>query len=324
MQKFFSCFFLVYLQSCFGIIPITEDVTKARRLAQSYDLPVIYLFLGSDWCDWSQKFLSEIFASQAFEEAIGSQFIFAKIDFPEVNRKDETMLIEHQRMKDAFHVESFPTLIMTDSEEKEITRISYVAEEPKKYAEHLRTLYLDYKALKRDYERTDFFKASIEAVQKLYQRANELQCPELKQCILDKGLSAEKGSYFALERYTELARDKKTQNKEALLLRKRILQDGGNEDQGVRLRLALLDFQANEDDPQKAVEPIGSYIADFGKSDQDNLWKLHLIVSEYFQKQGLRADAQEHAHKVLAEAPDEVKTRVKEVLECAFVNDENK
>lgn len=321
MQRYVSLFFLLYLKQCFGIIPITEDITKAARLAQSYDLPVVYLFLGSDWCQWSQKIINEIFASKDFESAVGNQFIFAKIDFPEINRKNEKTLVEHHKLKEKFNVESFPTLVMTDSNHQEITRISYTTERPAKYAELLQNLYLDYRSLRREYEKTDFLKASIESIQELYRRACILQCPELKKCILDKGLTVDQESYFALEKYSEFVKEGDATLVEARELRAKILQDTEGR-QGVRLRLALLDFQANESNPDKAIEPLGAYIADFGKSDQNNLWKLHLIISEYFQKQGLEQDAFEHAQKSLVEAPEAVKESVRRMLDSAFPNDE--
>jgi len=322
MQKYFSLFFLVCFNNCFGAIPITEDITKAKCLAQSYDLPMIYLVTGSDWCPWSKKMLNEIFASSEFEKNIGNQFIFIKLDFPELNLKGTKTLSEHQKLKEDFNVESFPTLIMTDSNNNEITRINYTQEGPEKYADHLKSLYIEYKSLKREYENTDLKTSSMGIIQTLYKRACELQCPVLKEEILETGLKVDDGSYFALEKYTQLINMGNVAKKEAVDLKTKILACKGDDNQGIRLRLALLDFQANENNPEKAVEPIGTYIADFGKSDHDNLWRLHLIISEYFQKQGLEEKAFEHAQKSLVEAPRSIKAKVQQALDHTFSNDE--
>lgn len=311
-------FFLVLVASrAIASIPITDDFSKASEIAQAYNRPMVLLFMGSDWCEWSQKMQTEILKRSAFGDLLGNQFIFVKVDFPEINQQSEALLNQNQELREKFHVESFPTLVLLDSQGQEMTRLGYVAEEPESYARHLKQLFFDYRSLERDYKTMDFAKASIQAIEALYQRAAKLQSPHYMEKLLEVGLSADVGVTLPLEKYTQLVQSDQANTLFAETLKKKILERDPDNALGTHLRLALLDFQANEKNPEKAVESLSTYIADYGKSDKSNLWRLHLIISDYFVKQGKALEAKEHAEMCFKEAPEPVKSELLKILKSS-------
>jgi thioredoxin-related protein len=260
-----------------ALIPITEDYSKAQEIAQDHNRPLLILFTGSDWCQTSQEMISE-FKADPFEKTMENQFILVQADYPELNHQQPKYLKQNKELKEKYGVESFPTLVMTDIEGKEITRLGSMALDPKQFAEHLRDLYLKYTLLHRGIENLAFVKNSIEAIEELYKSARELRCPHYIEKLMNAGLEVDEGVFFPLEKYAALVQSGDSHTPEAGLVKEKIIQRDPENREMSRLRLALLDFQANEE-----VEPIGTYISDFGSADHENLFKLQEIISEYFK-----------------------------------------
>ena len=314
MKKYFTLFIALVPMVCFASVPITEDFTKAKDLAQAYDRPIVLLFTGSDWCQWSKKILNDVINTEDFEEAVGKNFIFAKIDFPEINTKSGACLEQNKGLKEEFEIDSFPTIVMTNQRGREITRMGYVEGCPERVASKLSGLLNDYQTLSNDVENCDFSKVAVEEVEELYNRAKILQCPYYLDKILEAGIQTDKGVFFPLEKYTSIVNEGLTDSDEAMTLREAIIRRDPDNEQQTRLRLALLDFQSQDNDPESAIKPLGSYIKNFGTADKDNLWRLHLVISEYFSLHGNSKEAKEHAEKSFTAAPEAEKSNIENVL----------
>ncbi len=315
-----SGFILLFCFSgtCFANIPVIEEYDKAMELAISYDRPVALLFTGSDWCKLSKKLNDEILYDQGFVDEIGSQFIFVKVDFPEINCKSQELLKQNQDLKTYFKVDSFPLIVLIDKSGIEITRLSYTAESGVEYANRLKEIYLNYYSLKIGYLKTD---GSIDDMEKLYHRASVLQCPYYIEKTLEDGLNINVGVYFPLEKYVRLVNDGKKDSDQAKELKAKIIERDRDNLSGAHLRLALLDFQANklsyvdsEEECQKVIEPLNLYVKSFGENDHNNLWRLHLIISEYFIKYGKTKEAIDHVEKSLIDAPDNEKRNIEKMI----------
>lgn len=301
-------------------IPITEDYTKASTIAQDYNRPMLLLFTGSDWCSWSQKILTDVFKDKNFEKIVGTHFIIVHADFPEVNLKSAATLKQNQELKEKYGIQSFPTIVMLDSLGREITRVGYMSGDPEKFAIHLTDLYVEYAKLHNEVSHFNIAKASIDSVQTLYEKACDLRCPHYMNHLLNIGVEADQGVFFPLEKYTALVHEKKGKSQDAKALKAKIIQRDPDNKEGARLRLALLDFQANEDDAEAAIEPLGQYIANFGGADKENVWRLHLIISEFFSEHGDEAKAKEYAEKSLSQAPKECSLSVENVIQAMKTN----
>ena len=95
-------------------LPITEDYECALELSKTYQMPLALAFVGSDWappCDMLENGAN-----------LGNQCIFVKLDFPEVNRQGPRVIARNFALKEEFHVQTFPTVILLSHEGEEITR----------------------------------------------------------------------------------------------------------------------------------------------------------------------------------------------------------
>lgn len=322
MRRLFVTFLIGAPLLAFGSIPMTEDYSKGAVISQDYNKPMLLVFTGSDWCSWSQKILQEIFKNDAFEKALGTNFVVVQADFPEVNVKSAQRLKQNQELKEKYGVQSFPTIIMLDPMGREITRLGYMSKEPEKFALYLTSLYADYAKLHNEVSHFSLTKATVDSVQNLYEKACKLRCPHYMNQLLNIGVEVDEGVFFPLEKYTSLVHEKKGKTPDATALKEKIIQRDPENKEGARLRLALLDFQANEDDVEAAIEPLGQYIANFGGADKENVWRLHLIISEFFSEKGDDVRAKEYAEKSLSEAPKECANSVQNVIQAMSLPNE--
>jgi len=118
----------------------TEDWDLALSAAEKLNRPVLVNFTGSDWCSWCIRLASEVFSKDEFNTYAKDNLVLLKLDFPrklqqsmELKEQDET------RMRQ-FGVEGFPTIVLVDSEGKEINRTGYQPGGAAKYIEHLQAL----------------------------------------------------------------------------------------------------------------------------------------------------------------------------------------
>lgn len=282
MQPFRFAFFVnLFALYAYANVHMTSDFSRAKEIAQAYNLPMILLFTGSDWDRGSQKILHDIISKKEFIEEVDGNFIFVPIDFPEIDRKNVYILDQDQKLKNAYQVESFPLLIMIDSDGREISRFSYMNLAPEEYAKYLKQVSFTYKKLKYEIDNLDPL-THVEVLEKLFERAEKMGTPYYLEKIMQIGLNKDEGVVFPLERYARFVHLGMADCEEAQMLREKVIKRDPDNSKKARLRLALLDFQAHGENPEEALKPIGQYFSSFGSQDKEAIDKLHPIISEYF------------------------------------------
>jgi hypothetical protein len=265
------CFLCMAVELGYAAAPLLEDYSRARELAVTYDRPLLLLFTGSDWSAPSQKMVQ-------CTEMLDNQFIIVQVDFPEQNRKSGAVLLQNEILREKYGIKEFPLLVMLDSQEREITRVSYIEKEAGEYALYLKNLFFAYAQIKAAMERD----LSLEELEELYEQATTLGCRYVKEELVKEGVKHKEGIFFPLEAYAHYVREGEHALPEAQNLRTLIIErDQQNEKKG-RLRLALLDFQAHQDNSEEAVKFLQSYSENFGKEDLQQLLRLHGLIAEYF------------------------------------------
>ncbi len=292
----------------FSSPPKVDDFNKGMQLAQLYNRPLILVFTGLDWCPWSKKISEELFASPEFSAAIGNAFIFVHLDYPHASSKSLIMTPEKSALKNKYAVTTFPTLIMIEPDGKEVTRLSYSELTASKFAFSLKNIFTKFLSLQDEVAKIDLASITEDKLENLYNQAVELRCPTFISHLLDEGLKLDQGAFFCVEKYSQLVLEGKVDTEQAKALKTQIVERDQDNKEGARLRLALLDFQSHLEDPDLATKEPLSYIEDFGKKDDDNLWRLHMLISDYFSEHGREKEAKEHAEKTLETAPKEVKS----------------
>lgn len=94
------------------------EVAKEKSAAEKK--PLFLYFSGSDWCPWCKEMESEILTTPAFKEALGQKMIFMKVDFPKKELLDHRILKQNEKLANDYNVQSFPTIVLLDSNLKVI------------------------------------------------------------------------------------------------------------------------------------------------------------------------------------------------------------
>lgn len=135
-MKFFRLVTLLFVL-CASASPLsaavqwTTNYSQALTQAQKEKKPLFLFFTGSDWCMWCKKLESEVLDTPAFASAVGDKIIFVKLDFP-MNKGGQDA--QNNMLKDKYKIDSFPTVILIDANEKQLLRTGYRAGGPSPYA----------------------------------------------------------------------------------------------------------------------------------------------------------------------------------------------
>ncbi len=285
--------FLFLLTPLLASPHVTEDFSKGKDLAQGHNLPMALLFTGSDWSEPSKKLIAEV-----FEKNLSSQLVIVQIDFPELNTQNEVILSQNHDLKEKFQIENFPTVILLDEEQNEITRLGYPINGVEDFTSRLKEVGRRYFLLQKRFKEAKRKKASGE-LKICFNDAKGMGAETLANAILDFGYMDSPD--LMLEKYITLLG-----TEEGNELRKSLEKVESRE---IQSRLALLDFQEND-----SPDPLEHYITKFGEKSGDHCWKIHMILSEFLMDQGKQEEALEHAQVSYRYAPPEERETISKML----------
>lgn len=290
-----------------------SDYDKAVTLAKSSSKPVVLFFTGSDWCSWCAKIEKEVLNTSEFSDAISDKMLFVKIDFPNRTKLDQKIVEQNGNLQKKFMVKSFPTIILIDPEQQLIGMTGYRAGGGKPYAQHLMRMVNEYTAYKKQRERLGSHSFTGKELKRLYQKARELGLENDAQILIGVGVNSDQSHFFLTEQYRNLVNNQQIQSQEAQKVKKQLL-EGDPENQNLtHYQVALIEFEAlseealeGELDPNKAVLPLVTYIEQFGSEDQENLWRLHMVISQVYLEKNKYQEALKHAQSSYAAAPPSI------------------
>ena len=293
-----------------AILRITEDVNKAKEIAKAFKMPIALVFVGSDWCSFSKKLLTEVLCKEDFAKGLKKKVLFVKVDFPELHQHlDKDLLEQHFNLKKKFHVEEFPTLVLVDDNLNEISRFGYEAQTAADYGTKLLSCVSTYERVKQDVD--EMQKPFFGTLKKLYVEASNLGSESLKDAIVEKGLIVDREAFFHLEKYA------KTPESSRNSLKKKILSNYKENQDYIKLRLALLDFQERnnqEMDGQIAIEPLIKYAESVGFKEKDQSFRVHMLIANHLAKEGDTKEALKHAKLSLIDAPEKHKSEIQKSI----------
>lgn len=264
-------------------LPILEDFPKALELSEIYGKPLVLVFTGSNWCEKSKKILKDILPNKEIGEKLKNQFIFVKVDFPDQNVNDRAFREVGVSLKEKYSVTAFPTILLLSQEGEEVSRLIYQGESIEEVHHFLLHTYENARRMQYEYTKASLLSEDVEGWERLYHKALHYGTKSLQEKILEKGVAIDQGVFFPLEKYAALVAAGKKESPEAATLKEKILKRDPDNQERAHLRLALLDFQSSDgQNPKEAVAPLDAYIKQFGREDQENLERLHLLISDYF------------------------------------------
>lgn len=118
----------------------TENWDLALSAAKELKRPVLVNFTGSDWCSWCIKLVNEVFSKDEFHEYAKDNLILLKLDFPRAIAQTEALKTQNNALQKQFGIQGFPTILLMDSDGKEINRTGYQQGGAAAYVKHLQSL----------------------------------------------------------------------------------------------------------------------------------------------------------------------------------------
>lgn len=285
---------------------------EAVNQSKATSKPIILFFTGSDWCGWCNRLEEEAFDTVAFQESAGDKFIFLKLDYPLYKSLDARTTAQNKQLQKKYDIRSYPTLVILDSDQQPIGTTGYKPGGGKTYASHVLKMVNDYTAYKQQMRSVDKDKQKFSGadLKKLYEKSKELNLGNDTNKIIKAGMTSDYAHYFQVERYRALAEEGLIHDKEAITLRHKILAEDPTNAEHTHYDVAVIDFEAyseqlNRDNytPHLAVAPLVDYIKKFGNQDNENTWRLEMIISQVYLDKNRLEDALEHAQSSHENAP---------------------
>lgn len=115
-----------------------EDLDKAQLIAMQQDRPMMLDFTGSDWCIWCKRLDGEIFSTEAFQNYARENLVLVKLDFPKQKEQSAELKAQNLAAARKFGIRGFPTLVLLDSEGKEIGKMGYMQGGPDPFLKKLK------------------------------------------------------------------------------------------------------------------------------------------------------------------------------------------
>ncbi|PTX98242.1 thioredoxin family protein [Spartobacteria bacterium LR76] len=109
-----------------------EQAAKERKA-------VLLNFSGSDWCGWCIKLDKETFSERKFTEFAEDKLVLVGIDFPKSKTQSPQVKAQNEALVKQYGIDGFPTLILLDSEGKEIApNVGYLPGGPQGFIKWVR------------------------------------------------------------------------------------------------------------------------------------------------------------------------------------------
>lgn len=293
------------------------NYSEAVEQSRSTSKPILLFFTGSDWCGWCHKLEKEVLNTSEFAEKAGNQFIFVTIDFPLYKPADPKVAEQNKNLQKKYDVKGFPTLVIIDKNEQTIGTTGYRPGGAHSYADYLLKMVGDYGQYRGKLTDSKTNTLSSSDLKSLFHKANELGRQEDAARLISLGIASDEKGFFLLERYRTLAFEGEIHSAEALAIKKEIQSYDPNNDKETLYQLALIEFEALSEEmskesysPDVAVQPLLQYIQKFGKTDKENVWKLQMVMTQYFLDKNRLPQALDHAQASLDLAPDPVKSDI--------------
>lgn len=106
-----------------------DDYEKSLAKAKETKKMVLLDFTGSDWCGYCMKLDEEVFSKPAFKKFAKENLVLVELDFPHSNPLPKKTKAQNDALGKKYKVTGYPTIVLLDSDGKEVTRwVGYDAE----------------------------------------------------------------------------------------------------------------------------------------------------------------------------------------------------
>jgi thioredoxin-related protein len=114
-----------------------KDFSEGIRQSQATGKPILILFTGTSWCPACIKLEREVLKKPELAHALSDQFIFVKAEFPRYS-EEEIQRSPYKGLLDRYQINSFPTMVIVNSNGEKLTTLPYKPTGPTFYIQQLR------------------------------------------------------------------------------------------------------------------------------------------------------------------------------------------
>lgn len=298
-----------------------DDFSSAQQAALKQNKPLLIAFLGPTWCPWSDKLEEEILVDKTFIEGLKKEVVLLKIDFPKDLEKTSPLDNSSLALKERYQIQECPSLILVQPSGEEIAKLRNLSLTSSDYVVYVKEILHDFSKVTQAIEKKHLKTLQLDEIKDLYGKAGKFVDQAFKHVLLEKGLKIDHGTYFLLEQYGQFISDVGLNNKKTQQLRAKILERDPKNIDSVRLKLAIMDFEAlasvtqNLQTYENVLKPLLDYLQQYGNQDLQNAWKIEMRISEYLFGKDQVSAALDHAKASYALAPDTEKKEIAQSIE---------
>ena len=111
----------------------SDDYKASMEAAAASGKPAFVLLTGSDWCIWCKRLYAEILDTPEFKEYAAENLQLIYLDYPKEDYRSEEVAQQNAKLKYTFNIRGYPTVVLLDSEGKELARLGYMKGGPKTF-----------------------------------------------------------------------------------------------------------------------------------------------------------------------------------------------
>jgi len=117
------------------------DLAKAKEKAKTENKLILMNFTGSDWCAPCKALHKNVFTSAEFVEYAKKNLVLVEVDFPNDKKQSPELKKANAELAEKFGVGGFPTVIVLNSDSKELSKKSaYGGENSKEFVANIEAL----------------------------------------------------------------------------------------------------------------------------------------------------------------------------------------
>lgn len=272
-----------------------KSIDVASKISEKEKKPLLILFVDAT----SKNAISTL----QFQN--NQQFVFAEVNVSLLTNE------EKKGLSDKYHLQDLPRLVLLDEKGQELSRYSVYGETPANIKlELLKTIETN-QTLSHAMQNLEDICAFPLQLEELYNEALELKRSHDADKILQAGMTHEI-LFFLIEKYRLLT--EKGDNEGRKGIREKIQAKDPNNEKKAFYSLALIDFQhLVAQKSEMAIQPLEDYVALFGEKDQENRWRLEMMIAQYYLNSDDWKTSLEHAEVAFQKAPLDMK---KEIARC--------
>lgn len=278
-------------------LALSKHLDAAKIVSKAYQKPIMLVFTGSDWSERSKTIL-EILDDSEMQLWMRKHVVPVQVDFPELNRQSKVQLAENHELKEKFHIEQFPALLLCNAQEQHLGVVPLDLLQKEEMKKQIEFVSSEGGRLEKIISSLSIA-TSNEILKQVYVQAEKIHARWIMDALVKIGLEKKEDIFFALEALTPEYLGRKS---ESFLnhLKELIYGMDPNNDHEGHFRLALFEYQQAEERGESLssrVKPLSDFLQNPSAKSKEKA-KVHLLLTQVFLAGKQKESAKNHLKKI--------------------------